>query len=148
MKTFEDPDHPGNSSIYHTGSKCIESDCNDPAGTWWNPYWCFKHNVERMNRISKGLEEIMENFNKKRLDSIKIGQRIRSKVAFSAVPKGTDGIIDEDYGSGFMIAWDLPNKPLPKGYSAYDGKPVIQTGILRDGFDKETEFFQFIEIID
>ena len=56
-----------------------------------------------------------------------------------------EGLIDEDYGTGFMVAWDLPGHPLPPGYSKYDGKPAIQTGILRDGFDKRTEL-EFLEI--
>jgi hypothetical protein len=89
-------------------------------------------------------------------------------VTFSAVEKGTEGVIDEDYGEGFMVAWDLPCaycsmtgqraglecrfchgtlSLLPAGYSKYDGKPAIQTGILRDGFYKATEL-KFLEVVE
>ena len=71
----------------------------------------------------------------------KIGTKIKSLRDFSGVPKGTEGIIDEDYGKGVMVAWDLPDRPLhgsnPRGFPV---KP------LRDGFDKETEL-QFLEEI-
>jgi len=70
--------------------------------------------------------------------------RVRSLADFAGVPRGTEGILDEDYGSGITIAWDLPERPLPPGYREYDGRPLIQTGILRDGFDKRTEL-HFLE---
>ena len=56
-------------------------------------------------------------------EQIKIGLRIKSNVDFSGVPSGTEGVIDEDYGSGVMVAWDLPSQPLPQGYQAWDGLP-------------------------
>jgi hypothetical protein len=34
--------------------------CDEPAGTWWSPYWCFKHNVERMKRVGKQLEALLK----------------------------------------------------------------------------------------
>ena len=68
-----------------------------------------------------------------------VGIHVVSLRDFACVPKGTEGVIDEDYGTGVMIAWDLPEQPLPPMYSKYDGKPTIQTNILRDGFDKTTE---------
>jgi len=76
----------------------------------------------------------------------KVGTRIRSLVEFACVPKGTKGVIDQDYGTGVMIAWDLPEQPLPKGYTVYDGRPAVVSNILRDGFDKETEL-HFLEVI-
>jgi hypothetical protein len=79
-------------------------------------------------------------------EQAKVGTRVRSLRDFSGVRKGTEGIIDADYNTGVMIAWDLPGRPLPKGYRKYDGKPAIQTGILRDGFDKETEL-EFLEVV-
>ena len=54
---FEDPNHDGNSTRYHTGETCIEKGCKQPAGTWWSPHWCFEHNVARMRRITAGLED-------------------------------------------------------------------------------------------
>lgn len=76
----------------------------------------------------------------------KIGTRVRTQVAFSCVPQFTEGIIDQDYISGVMVAWDLPDQPLPPGYRVYDGKPAFVSGILRDGFDKETEL-DFLEVV-
>jgi len=78
---------------------------------------------------------------------IEIGRRVKALLNFADVPKGTEGVIDQDYGTGVMIAWDLPDRPLPRGYMEYDGKPVVQTGILRDGFDKEREL-RFLEVVN
>lgn len=75
-----------------------------------------------------------------------IGTRVRTLRAWSNVPLGTKGVIDEDYGSGVMVAWDLPDQPLPKGYREHDGRPAIATGILRDGFDKKSEL-KFLEVV-
>lgn len=78
---------------------------------------------------------------------MRLGQRVKTLVNFSGVPTGTEGVIDEDYGSGVMVAWDLPDRPLPKGYKVWDGKPAFHPGTpLRDGFDKKTEL-KFLEPI-
>ncbi len=74
-----------------------------------------------------------------------VGTRVRSTVDFAGVPVGTEGVIDEDYGSGVTVAWDLPDSPLPKGYCRYDGKPAFLSGILRDGFAKDTEL-KYLEL--
>lgn len=72
-----------------------------------------------------------------------IGTRVRSLRDFSGVPKGTEGVIDEDYGSGVMVAWDLPNRPLPQGWKEFNRgefQKVMGSAIernkwpLRDGF--------------
>ena len=78
-----------------------------------------------------------------------VGTRVKSLVDFAGVPKGTEGIIDEDYGIGIMIAWDLKDKPLPKNYE-YKGRPAFLIGILRDGFDKKTElhFLEKVKKVD
>ena len=55
---FEDPAHEGNSSRHHTGKRCIERGCDEPAGTAWSPLWCFKHNVERMRRINAAFDRM------------------------------------------------------------------------------------------
>ncbi len=66
MENFENPDHPGNGPMHHTGEPCIREGCDKPAGTAWSPYWCFEHNVERMKFIDgqfdflKALFEIEE----------------------------------------------------------------------------------------
>lgn len=75
-----------------------------------------------------------------------VGTRVKSAVEFYMVPVGTEGVIDEDYGSGVTVAWDMPDNPLPKGYRAHDGKPAMATRWLRDGFDKATELHLLIEI--
>jgi hypothetical protein len=76
-----------------------------------------------------------------------VGKRVCSLVDLPEVPAGTEGVIDEDYGTGVMVAWDLPTAPLPHGYREYDGKPAIVTRILRDGFDKATEL-EYLEVIE
>ena len=60
LEAFEDPDQPGNGANYHTGKPCIEDGCTEPAGTAWSPLWCFRHNVERMRRISASLERMVD----------------------------------------------------------------------------------------
>lgn len=45
------PLDPRNGPAYHTGEPCIEAGCNEPAGTAWSPYWCWRHNAERLARI-------------------------------------------------------------------------------------------------
>ena len=59
MKAFEDSDHEGNSAAYHTGKRCVTKGCKEPAGTWWSPHWCFKHNVERIRGIDASLNDII-----------------------------------------------------------------------------------------
>lgn len=55
-----DPNDAGNSPKYHTGKGCIEYGCHQPAGTAWSPYWCWRHNAERLERISAQLEAARE----------------------------------------------------------------------------------------
>lgn len=75
-----------------------------------------------------------------------IGTRVRALREFNSVPLGTQGVIDEDYGSGICVAWDLPDQPLPKDYHEHDGRPAIATNILRDGFSKKAEL-KFLEVV-
>lgn len=88
-----------------------------------------------------------------------VGTRVRSLMNFSGVPKGTECVIDEDYGTGVMVAWDNPpgHSKLPAGYKRYEGEfgwrdGILRggfgwrDGILRDGFDKETEL-HFLEVV-
>jgi hypothetical protein len=62
--SYNDLEDRGNSEKYHTGKKCIEPGCNEPAGTAWSPYWCVKHNIERMDRIGRQMAEIERQMNK------------------------------------------------------------------------------------
>ena len=75
-----------------------------------------------------------------------VGTRVRARIAFSGVPKGTEGVIDEHYKAGVMVAWDLPDRPLPAGYTVYTPQAGA-AGILRDGFDTKREL-RFLEIAD
>lgn len=81
-----------------------------------------------------------------RINEARIGVRVKTLVDFSGVPKGTEGVIDEDYGTGVMVAWDLPDQPLPKDYSIHTGRPSFVSGILRDGFNKGNEL-HFLEVL-
>lgn len=76
------------------------------------------------------------------IDQAVVGTRVRAYIAFSGVPKHTEGVIDEDYGSGVTVAWDLPHCPLPDGYLRFDARrvhPPRGHTLLRDGFNKEHE---------
>ncbi len=76
-----------------------------------------------------------------------VGQRIKTLREFSGVPAGTEGVIDEDYGTGVTVAWDLPTRPLPKNWR-YAGQYACHPGVpLRDGFDKETEL-HYLEAVN
>lgn len=60
-----DPKHPGNGIRHRSGKTCIHPGCGAPAGTLWSPLWCFKHNVERMQRIDaqfQGIEKAFANY--------------------------------------------------------------------------------------
>lgn len=77
-----------------------------------------------------------------------VGGKVRTLRSFSGVPLGTVGLIVEDYGTGVMIAWDLPDRPLPNMTPSeisqlYAINPECP---LRDGFDKATEL-DFLEAV-
>ena len=65
MNAYENPNHEGNSSKYHTGKTCIKPGCNNPAGTTWSPYWCFECNVKRIKRIDGQLIKLQAGFESK-----------------------------------------------------------------------------------
>lgn len=60
LRAYEDPENEGNGKAYHTGVPCIESDCNNPAGTYWGPYCCFKCNVKRMKKVRASLKDMLD----------------------------------------------------------------------------------------
>lgn len=75
-------------------------------------------------------------------EEVRLGARVRSLVGFAGVPAGTEGVIDELYESGFMVAWNLDDRPLPPGYSSlcreagFEPAWQAQRGApLRDGFN-------------
>jgi len=82
-----------------------------------------------------------------KIDEIQIGKRVRIMVDSSGVRKGTEGVIDEDYGIGIMVAWDVPDCPLPEGYSAYDEKFAFLIGMKRNAFEKATGL-DFLEVVE
>lgn len=59
MEPARDPSHEGNSPKYRTGKPCIVKGCKEPAGTWWGPSWCQKHNAERLERIGANLDSMI-----------------------------------------------------------------------------------------
>ena len=65
--SYDDPNDPGNGEKHHTGGICVEPGCIHPAGTAWSPHWCFRCNVERMNRITRNLLEIELKFHERQL---------------------------------------------------------------------------------
>jgi len=71
-------------------------------------------------------------------DEAKVGTRVVSLMDFSRVKTGTLGVIDEDYDTGVMVAWDLPDCPLPPGYVAWTYGNKMSPW-LRDGFEKNNE---------
>ena len=83
-----------------------------------------------------------------------VGLRVKALRAFSGVLEGTKGVVDEYYGApgtheGVMVAWSPFWRPLPAGYRAYDGVPIVTSGILRDGFGRgpfdETQWLEIVE---
>lgn len=81
-----------------------------------------------------------------------VGVRVRSLRDFSGVPKGTEGVVDEFYAMfphvGVMVAWDLPDWPLPAGYRAYDGRPAVLSRLIRDGFGRgEFDETCYLEVV-
>jgi hypothetical protein len=41
-----------------SGRRCYEQPCEEPAGTLWGPYWCPKHDKERLDRISAAFDQM------------------------------------------------------------------------------------------
>jgi hypothetical protein len=72
-------------------------------------------------------------------EEARVGALVRSNREFSGVPKGTGGVIDQDYGSGVMVAWHLKDAPLPPDYRRNAGRRPAPRSVLRDGFDKDRD---------
>lgn len=80
------------------------------------------------------------------LVTVVVGMKVRTRREFSGVPRGSKGIVDEMYGGGFMIAWDLGDRPLPSGW-AFPGRASTDRSDwpLRDGFS-HGEGLEFLEV--
>lgn len=59
LEPYADPAHPNNGPEHHTGKKCIEKGCENPAGTSWSTFWCQPCNAKRMERISANLQQAL-----------------------------------------------------------------------------------------
>jgi len=57
---YDDKEDQGNSPKHWTGKPCIEVGCVRPAGTAWSPYWCFEHNVQRIQRVTAQLKGLIQ----------------------------------------------------------------------------------------
>ncbi len=82
-----------------------------------------------------------------------VGTRVRSRREFAGIPEGPEGVVDEDYGTGVIVAWDLADRPLPAGYairctvSTFKPQDQYEPGApLRDGFDRATELDMLEEV--
>jgi hypothetical protein len=41
-----------------SGQSCIETGCDEPAGTLWGPLWCPEHDYKRLASISDFLASL------------------------------------------------------------------------------------------
>lgn len=62
MSNYKDPKSPGYGPEHQSGKPCIVAGCKEPAGSAWGPHWCFKHNVERIDRINIGFAKLSRGF--------------------------------------------------------------------------------------
>lgn len=82
------------------------------------------------------------------MKKFEVGAYVKNNRPFADVPEGTLGLIIEDYGTGIMVAWDLPDKPLPRTLTAPEIAAMFAIDPrcpLRDGFDKQDEL-DFLEL--
>jgi hypothetical protein len=89
---------------------------------------------------------------------VQIGVRVRlvdpsdqlGRPHLTRIPMGTRGVIDDIYPGGCLVAWDLPNQPLPFGYWRWDHRAVedkLNERITRDPFDFDAGDLRFLEPI-
>lgn len=110
----------------------------------WNSFF---RKIEDKNNLPKIHQEMFNRKNQEQISPIQIGKRVKSLIDFASVPKGTQGVVDEHWqspeGIAIMVAWDLPERPLPNNYNSYNLENKIN--ILRDGFTPK-EFKELEEI--
>ncbi len=78
-----------------------------------------------------------------------VGKKIRSNREFAGVPKFTEGLIIEDYGTGVTVACELPDNPIPKDKTPAEIAKMWAVNHecpLRDGFDKKDEL-EFLDLL-
>ncbi|WP_407715486.1 Shedu anti-phage system protein SduA domain-containing protein [Comamonas testosteroni] len=101
------------------------------------------------NPLQELVKSLQELWNERQGPPITLGTRVKTKAAWAGVPAGTEGVVDEHYqgmnGIGVMVAWDLPERPLPIGYECHNPSHPIR-GLLRDGFSPfEVESLEVVE---
>lgn len=158
MHAYQDPDHEGNSAKYHSGEPCHTKGCEAPAGTAWSPYWCFQHNVERIDRISATLENELQ-----RMELIKlVNQETESLREYCArliaerdtsalvawKPLGDEHIKDRDVLLTQGAAW-VPHVGRWQDARPQRNNPKLKTSAgwwSTDGSYLGTEFLWYAEI--
>lgn len=66
-----------------------------------------------------------------------IGTRVQTMQDWPGVPKFTEGLIIEDYGTGVTVAWNRPHNPLPDNMTPQEIAAMYAINPscpLRDGF--------------
>lgn len=43
-----------------SGKDCVESGCQEEAGTRWGPHWCPDHDALRIDRVSRQFDELLD----------------------------------------------------------------------------------------
>ena len=117
----------------------LELDSN--RKTQFESWDSFLRKIEDKNRIMS-VSFISNHSNK----SFPLGTKVKTKVAWPSIPVGTEGIVDGHYDNGgIMIAWNLPDQPLPNNYIKFDLENQIR-GIIRDGFsESETKYLEVVK---
>lgn len=65
IRHLQDENHDaddGYGEKYWTGKECIIEGCTKPAGTGWGPLWCKDHDIERRNRVTRQMEDLLTQF--------------------------------------------------------------------------------------
>lgn len=77
---------------------------------------------------------------------MKTGTRVSLLKSLIGIPRGTEGIIDYVSPKLTWVAWDLPGKPLPVGYTKWDARAFTLFRFRRDAFepDEVTEMLKSI----
>lgn len=74
-----------------SGRLCIENGCPEPAGTFWGPYWCPRHDMERLDRITASLEGLLAN------ERGGDAQPVTARDLVGIAPDFTGGLSVDDY---------------------------------------------------
>lgn len=85
-KRPDDPSDQLNGSQHHTGKACIETGCDNPAGTAWSPFWCQPCNAKRMQRIGASLAAMATALAARGMGASEI-ERLRAEQAAGVMPQ-------------------------------------------------------------